>query len=101
MGSCGLMDKALPEIAGSSPAWGYVFWENVTAGMAKWQGNRFVSGRSGVRTPLPAFFSWGSPAKNFHAGIWTRVLWVKTTYPNQLDYTELLAQLSEALCPSG
>ena len=27
--------------------------------------------------------------KNFHAGIWTRVLWVKTTYPNQLDYTEL------------
>ena len=26
------------------------------AGMAKWQGNRFVSGRSGVRSPLPAFF---------------------------------------------
>ena len=25
-----------------------------TAGMAKWQGNRFVSGRSGVRSPLPA-----------------------------------------------
>jgi hypothetical protein len=24
----------------------------------------------------------------FHAGIWTRVLWVKTTYPNQLDYAE-------------
>jgi hypothetical protein len=24
--------------------------------MAKWQGNRFVSGRSGVRSPLPAFF---------------------------------------------
>ena len=24
------------------------------AGMAKWQGNRFVSGRSGVRSPLPA-----------------------------------------------
>lgn len=23
--------------------------------MAKWQGNRFVSGRSGVRSPLPAF----------------------------------------------
>ena len=22
--------------------------------MAKWQGNRFVSGRSGVRSPLPA-----------------------------------------------
>jgi hypothetical protein len=29
------------------------------AGMAKWQGNRFVSGRSRVRSPLPAsvFFS--------------------------------------------
>jgi hypothetical protein len=26
----------------------------VKAGMAKWQGNRFVSGRSRVRTPLPA-----------------------------------------------
>jgi hypothetical protein len=26
--------------------------------------------------------------KSFHAGIWTRVLWVKTTYPNQLDYAE-------------
>ena len=25
-----------------------------TAGMAKWQGNRFVSGRSRVRSPLPA-----------------------------------------------
>ena len=24
--------------------------------MAKWQGNRFVSGRSGVRSPLPAVF---------------------------------------------
>ena len=28
----------------------------VSAGMAKWQGNRFVSGRSRVRTPLPALF---------------------------------------------
>ena len=24
--------------------------------------------------------------KTSHAGIWTRVLWVETTYPNQLDY---------------
>jgi hypothetical protein len=29
--------------------------------MAKWQGNRFVSGRSGVRTPLPAVV-FGLPA---------------------------------------
>jgi hypothetical protein len=34
-----------------------------SAGMAKWQGNRFVSGRSRVRSPLPAlltFFLLGS-----------------------------------------
>ena len=24
--------------------------------------------------------------KNSHAGIWTRVAWVKARYPNQLDY---------------
>ena len=45
-------------VAGSSPARGIPFWTyqncTATAGMAKWQGNRFVSGRSGVRTPLPA-----------------------------------------------
>ena len=35
-------------------------------------------------------FIWWSSKKYFHAGIWTRVLWVKTTYPNQLDYTECL-----------
>lgn len=28
-----------------------------SAGMAKWQGNRFVSGRSRVRSPLPALLT--------------------------------------------
>jgi hypothetical protein len=28
------------------------------AGMAKWQGNRFVSGRSRVRSPLPALLTF-------------------------------------------
>ncbi len=71
-------------VAGSIPACGSLFWvprefcdtpslhsrafglgkhftfacsfsATARAGMAKWQGNRFVSGRSGVRSPLPAF----------------------------------------------
>jgi hypothetical protein len=28
--------------------------------------------------------------KSFRAGIWTRVCWVKASYPNQLDYAEVL-----------
>ena len=40
-----------------NPRLGYCFGGGVEyAGMAKWQGNRFVSGRSRVRTPLPALF---------------------------------------------
>ena len=34
--------------------------------MAKWQGNRFVSGRSGVRSPLPAFCFPSLLKKNAH-----------------------------------
>ena len=57
--SCGLMDKALPSggrDCGFESRLGLRFLDNARAGMAKWQGNRFVSGRSGVRSPLPAFF---------------------------------------------
>lgn len=47
-----------------------------------------------VRTPVSTCsLVWVSSQQKkekgyFHAGIWTRVLWVKTTYPNQLDYAE-------------
>ena len=45
---------------GFNPRPEYLFCPNTIfvtpyiAGMAKWQGNRFVSGRSRVRSPLPA-----------------------------------------------
>ena len=53
-GRAGGKGGCLLSIAG----WYFFFFpsRNRRAGMAKWQGNRFVSGRSGVRSPLPAFF---------------------------------------------
>ena len=36
------------------------------------------------------------PKQVFHARILTRVLWVKTTYPNQLDYAEGLGSPSSS-----
>ena len=49
---------AVRAVAFLSIAGWYFFFSsrNRRAGMAKWQGNRFVSGRSGVRSPLPACF---------------------------------------------
>jgi hypothetical protein len=41
------------------------------AGMAKWQGNRFVSGRSRVRSPLPALLTFFLLAGG-HSGTGTR-----------------------------
>ena len=56
LASAGFFNQAYNRQAqGSTLLFDFFARQYCTAGMAKWQGNRFVSGRSGVRSPLPAF----------------------------------------------
>ena len=55
--------------------------------MAKWQGNRFVSGRSGVRSPLPALFV---SKKIFEARIELATSSVLDWRDNQLHHPNLM-----------